>query len=445
MPLASVECGLLKMSEYGEPVDTEFAVWLRKYVEDQRYAAVLIDPLSRFGGRDAESNNSAATRAIQIFESIAATGATVIVAHHTPQWDRREKNPSTSSARGVTGLTDGARWMMHLGVERVAGLDPHLAEIVTASIVKSNYARKGEPVELRRDLDHGGALVPLDDDDREAVKAARGGGQARQARKAEQAAERERRETERATKVAKARAAKQAAKQQEADDDDVAVRQLLASENPPARLRDAVRVARKCGSCGAQVRFVWRASAVRIGRSKQSTECRGFNDVALRCLALSPPRDSESTRSRCLGLWPSRPRGMGTFVSPPAEATRPLLALDVFTRVRAGWGSVMRPSWRSRYMHRAISVLTNTLASVTVTMARDAECKARREARKVKCGAWARSRSRPCIAPRWRRSDGSIASRCRMHGGASTGPKTPEGKARALANLKQFKTRSEPR
>ncbi len=27
--------------------------------------------------------------------------------------------------------------------------------------------------------------------------------------------------------------------------------------------------------------------------------------------------------------------------------------------------------------------------------------------------------------------------RCRMHGGWSTGPKTPEGKAKALLNLKQ--------
>ena len=29
--------------------------------------------------------------------------------------------------------------------------------------------------------------------------------------------------------------------------------------------------------------------------------------------------------------------------------------------------------------------------------------------------------------------------RCRLHGGASTGAKTPEGKARALANLRQYR------
>ena len=35
--------------------------------------------------------------------------------------------------------------------------------------------------------------------------------------------------------------------------------------------------------------------------------------------------------------------------------------------------------------------------------------------------------------------------RCRMHGGWSTGPKTPEGKAKALLNLKQNKNDKETR
>lgn len=41
---------------------------------------------------------------------------------------------------------------------------------------------------------------------------------------------------------------------------------------------------------------------------------------------------------------------------------------------------------------------------------------------------------RPCIAL------GSGAGwRCRLHGGASVGARTPEGKARALANLRQYR------
>lgn len=51
----------------------------------------------------------------------------------------------------------------------------------------------------------------------------------------------------------------------------------------------------------------------------------------------------------------------------------------------------------------------------------------------LRCGAKTR-KGTPCKAPVvwWR---GSI--RCKLHGGMSTGAKTPEGKARALSNLKQ--------
>ena len=54
---------------------------------------------------------------------------------------------------------------------------------------------------------------------------------------------------------------------------------------------------------------------------------------------------------------------------------------------------------------------------------------------KPRCGAYARSTGQSCKAI-------ALANgKCRNHGGLSTGPKTLEGKARALANLKQFKNR----
>ena len=34
--------------------------------------------------------------------------------------------------------------------------------------------------------------------------------------------------------------------------------------------------------------------------------------------------------------------------------------------------------------------------------------------------------------------------RCRLHGGRSTGPVTPEGRKRALANLVQYRARPAP-
>jgi hypothetical protein len=56
--------------------------------------------------------------------------------------------------------------------------------------------------------------------------------------------------------------------------------------------------------------------------------------------------------------------------------------------------------------------------------------------------AWCRAKTRrgtPC------RCLALPNGRCKYHGGLSTGPKTPEGQARALANLRQYRDRGEDR
>ena len=46
-----------------------------------------------------------------------------------------------------------------------------------------------------------------------------------------------------------------------------------------------------------------------------------------------------------------------------------------------------------------------------------------------------------CRAHVLMRYDGTLAMRCRMHGGLSTGAKTPEGKARAIAAMQEGRQR----
>ena len=53
---------------------------------------------------------------------------------------------------------------------------------------------------------------------------------------------------------------------------------------------------------------------------------------------------------------------------------------------------------------------------------------------RVQCGAKRHRDGQPCQA---KSEPGK--RRCRFHGGRSTGPKTPEGRARALANLRQYR------
>ncbi len=58
---------------------------------------------------------------------------------------------------------------------------------------------------------------------------------------------------------------------------------------------------------------------------------------------------------------------------------------------------------------------------------------ARKAARLRRCGAKRKRDGGPCIAR-------PLASgRCKVHGGMSTGPRMPEGRARAMANLRQHR------
>jgi hypothetical protein len=56
---------------------------------------------------------------------------------------------------------------------------------------------------------------------------------------------------------------------------------------------------------------------------------------------------------------------------------------------------------------------------------------------RLQCQTINKQNKLPCKASGILMKNGNI--RCRMHGGWSTGPKTPEGKAKALLNLKQNK------
>lgn len=180
MPLAGLPSEMICRGPDGNPTDAAFLVWLRDLLKkSEGWRLILIDPLSRFAGMDAEKDNAQATRFVEALESLAVlTGATVIVAHHSSQSSRGGgQRVGATASRGVTALVDGVRWAATLGVEQVQGLESdareRLGEVVTLSFVKSNYSRRGEPILLRRDLAHGGALVPIDDADEAFISSAK--------------------------------------------------------------------------------------------------------------------------------------------------------------------------------------------------------------------------------------------------------------------------------
>lgn len=173
LPLASVPCALLEMRDRAVH-ETAFLGALRAMVRTSGpWKLVALDPLSRFAGPEAETDNAGATRFVQVAEALVepAGGATVLLAHHSNKTSRVKGAPvGTVASRGASALTDGFRWVATLGVSDGPEGDERLEEIVTISFTKSNYGRAAKPLLLRRDLENGGVLLPLDGADAEAVE-----------------------------------------------------------------------------------------------------------------------------------------------------------------------------------------------------------------------------------------------------------------------------------
>jgi RecA-family ATPase len=231
LPLAGVPCALLERADHQNTISTDFAAWLDDYVEKHGpWSLILLDPLSRFAGPDAEKDNAQGTRFVQSIERLSTlTRATTLASHHTAKLFRQDgANVPAEASRGSTSLVDGFRWQGTLGVATTdAAIDDDLKEIVTLSFTKSNYSRRTEPLKLKRD-EHG-QLHPLDAVEREMVAKA-------------------------FDKKAKNQAAKEEARRKQNDEDDDAARALLAErpDAPVRTLRAELMKRRACGGDRAQ-------------------------------------------------------------------------------------------------------------------------------------------------------------------------------------------------
>lgn len=141
MPLAGQPVALVRRegdAVVASPVLRALRARLDAEAGEQGWSLVGLDPLARWAGLDAESSNEVATRMVQALETLTEAHGrpTVLVAHHSSKLARRT---GTVDARGVTALTDAARWHATLRVDR---------EGVYFRQEKSNYSRP-MPDELR--------------------------------------------------------------------------------------------------------------------------------------------------------------------------------------------------------------------------------------------------------------------------------------------------------
>lgn len=123
----------------------------------RHWSLIVLDPLSRWGGRDVERDESTATDFIAFLEQMTELrgNPTVLVLHHTNKASRGGVRTTAGAARGTSALTDGVRWQAN--IEALLPLDdtPPMARF---RVSKSNLGVIPPPVSLVRDTNLEGRL-----------------------------------------------------------------------------------------------------------------------------------------------------------------------------------------------------------------------------------------------------------------------------------------------
>jgi len=127
---------------------TEWADQLSEWLKDNGpWSLIILDPLSRWGGPDVETDNHAATRAVELLESLTLTDdkPVVMVAHHTRKPSKDSTGLDQHSARGASALVDGARW--------VGVLERNDDDRRCLKVVKVSHAKRPDPLALLTEQD----------------------------------------------------------------------------------------------------------------------------------------------------------------------------------------------------------------------------------------------------------------------------------------------------
>lgn len=132
---------------------------LEAKLSEQPWRAIILDPLSRWGGPEIETDAHAATRVVQLLEQLTKLPGhpAVIVAHHTNKGALRDdpgQQRNQAIVRGHSALVDGVRWVGYL--ERLQRGQRSRSRL---TVVKSNYGPTPPTLELTRE--GSGALRPM--------------------------------------------------------------------------------------------------------------------------------------------------------------------------------------------------------------------------------------------------------------------------------------------
>lgn len=106
---------------------------------------IILDPVSRFLGADAENDNAAATQFIALLEELIKDlpgNPTILFAHHKNKTSVHSGVIDQTAARGSSALTDGVRWQIDLS--RSEGN-------LVLKLTKSNFTQLFKELRLKQD------------------------------------------------------------------------------------------------------------------------------------------------------------------------------------------------------------------------------------------------------------------------------------------------------
>lgn len=172
LPLHGVPIALTCSPSPGVIATSDFATELRRKLDGfgVDWSLLILDPLSRWAGGGIESNNEAATRFVQVVETLTTVrgNPSVLLAHHSSQTSTRA---GESDARGVTGIRDGFRWQASM--DAIVSPDGTI-DGVHLKNPKSNYSMRFQPLLLARNTEPGieGTLRIANDFEAETLRAA---------------------------------------------------------------------------------------------------------------------------------------------------------------------------------------------------------------------------------------------------------------------------------
>lgn len=116
------------------------------------FSLIILDPISRLMGADAETDNAAATDFIALLEELTMDlpgNPTIVFSHHVNKGAlNSEKGTDQSAARGSSAITDGVRLQWNLFNKKTEG-----KQQVCLTTTKSNFTATHKEITLEKEND----------------------------------------------------------------------------------------------------------------------------------------------------------------------------------------------------------------------------------------------------------------------------------------------------